>query len=269
MDKMRRVRDLEKRLKEQKDEEEDEEQKMLEEKKKKRAKRAGLKPLGPVMAREEAVDPLQKLAAPAEPEDLEPAPEADLPTSQSGQWQSLPREKKEDEKKRRSQEQGKPQAQPQQQQLQPEHNKHKKKKKRRREDDEERSEESEKHPHQHHSHPSQHQHQNPPPQRKRRSRSRSEEERAAASSGLMTEAQVLAMMGKEKAKEKPQRGSVQARMRIQREMQEWNSTKAENEEFWKAPKFALCYSAETSRTLRGNTGPSLADANRKAADKNK
>ena len=29
-------------------------------------------------------------------------------------------------------------------------------------------------------------------------------------------------------------------MRIQREMQEWNSTKAENEEFWKAPKFALC-----------------------------
>ena len=68
--------DFEKRLREQKEKEEREEQEMFEEmQKKKVAKRAGLKPLGPVpcprnslslipevMAREEAIDPLQKVA---------------------------------------------------------------------------------------------------------------------------------------------------------------------------------------------------------------
>jgi len=71
----------------------------------------------------------------------------------------------------------------------------------------------------------------------------------------MTEEEVRKMMAKEKPKQKVERGSVQARARIQREMQEWNAEKSGNENFWKAPKFALCYSAETSRTLRGNTGP--------------
>jgi len=274
VEKMRRVRDLETRLREQKEKEEQLEQEMLEEmKKKKQKKRAGLAPLGPVMAREEVVDPLQKVAGltPPEPEPQIEAPEPEKerapapppqaagsaepePLSQSGQWHSLPRQsparpaapntdwrrEEEDKKKKKAQEQA--------------HQKHHKKKKKRRrgDEEEEKSEESEKH------------------QRKRqRSRSRSvpvEEEaarKASSSSGLMTEKEVLAMMGKEKAKEKPQRGSVQAKLRIQREMQEWNSTKAENEEFWKAPRFALCYSAETSRTLRGNTGPNTADPHRK------
>lgn len=247
LQKFRRVQDLEKRLQEQKEKEEREEQEFLEEMKKKRqSKRAGLKPLGPVMAREEAVDPLQKVAtseALGEPEEPQ-APAED--TNQTGQWLSVPRpvdwKKEEEEKKRKLQEQ--------------QHHKHKKKKKKRRRDDDEKSEESEQ------------------AARKRvRSRSRSvpeEEEEprkgSSSSAGLMTEKEVLAMMGKEKAKEKPQRGSVQARLRIQREMQEWNSTKAENEEFWKAPRFALCYSAETSRTLRGNTGPMLAEAHRKDRD---
>lgn len=244
LQKMRRVNDLEKRLREQKEQEEREEQEFLEEMKKKRqAKRAGLKPLGPVMAREEAVDPLQKVATPEEREPEEP--QAPPEPEGSGQWQSVPRvsadwKKEEEEKKRKLQEQ--------------QHHKHHKKKKKRRRDDEEKSEESE------HA-----------VKKRARSRSRSahvEEERKSSSTaaGLMTEKEVLAMMGKEKAKEKPQRGSMQARLRIQREMQEWNSTKAENEEFWKAPRFALCYSAETSRTLRGNTGPNLADAHRKAAE---
>ncbi|CAE7528061.1 unnamed protein product [Symbiodinium natans] len=235
LEKMRRVRDLETRLREQKEKEEQLEQEMLEEmKRKKQKKRAGLAPLGPVMAREEVVDPLQKVATSApESEPVEPteapataqAAAEPEPTSQTGQWQSLPRQpastdwrRDEEEKKKKTQEQ----------QTHQKH--HKKKKKRRRGDDEEeKSEESEKH------------------QRKRqRSRSRSvpvDDEaarKASSSSGLMTEKEVLAMMGKEKAKEKPQRGSVQARLRIQREMQEWNSTKAENEEFWKAPRFALC-----------------------------
>lgn len=271
MEKMRRVRDLETRLREQKEKEEQLEQEMLEDmKKKKQKKRAGLAPLGPVMAREEVVDPLQKVAGltPPEPEPQLEAPEPEKerapaplpqaqaaepePLSQSGQWQSLPRSpappapntdwrrEEEDKKKKKAQEQA--------------HQKHHKKKKKRRrgDEEEEKSEESEKHP-----------------RKRQRSRSRSvpvEEEaarKASSSSGLMTEKEVLAMMGKEKAKEKPQRGSVQAKLRIQREMQEWNSTKAENEEFWKAPRFALCYSAETSRTLRGNTGPNTADPHRK------
>ena len=29
--------------------------------------------------------------------------------------------------------------------------------------------------------------------------------------------------------------------------EEWNSTKAENEEFWKAPRFALCHSLAKDR----------------------
>merc|ERR1711920_268999 len=72
------------------------------------------------------------------------------------------------------------------------------------------------------------------------------EVRPAASSSLMTEAQVKAMMGKEKGK-KLERGSARAKARIQKEMQEWESTKNNNPEFWKAPKFSLCYSAETTK----------------------
>lgn len=69
------------------------------------------------------------------------------------------------------------------------------------------------------------------------------EARPAASGSLMTEAEVRAMM---KGK-KPERGSARAKARIQREKQEWETAKSSNPEFWKAPKFALCYSGETTK----------------------
>jgi len=62
--------------------------------------------------------------------------------------------------------------------------------------------------------------------------------------GIMTEAEVRAMMGKEK---KFKRGSVQAQARIQKEQQEWEQRKASDPEFWKAPQFALCFDAERSK----------------------
>jgi len=55
------------------------------------------------------------------------------------------------------------------------------------------------------------------------------------------------MMGKDR-KVKHERGSMRAKSRIQREMEEWESAKRENPEFWKAPKFSLCYSAETRKS---------------------
>jgi len=68
---------------------------------------------------------------------------------------------------------------------------------------------------------------------------------------LMTEAQIMALMGKNKKKDGYSRGSVRAKTRIQKESQEWESRKASNPEFWKAPQFALCYSAETGKRARG------------------
>lgn len=67
------------------------------------------------------------------------------------------------------------------------------------------------------------------------------DERKAASSsgdGLMTEAQAMALVKKNKTSE-IQRGTGKARERIQREMQEWEQSKAKNPEFWKPPKFCL------------------------------
>mmetsp|Transcript_15829 Transcript_15829/g.43296 ORF Transcript_15829/g.43296 Transcript_15829/m.43296 type:complete len:323 (+) Transcript_15829:131-1099(+) len=66
---------------------------------------------------------------------------------------------------------------------------------------------------------------------------------------LMSEAQVRKMMNKERGT-KRERGSVRAQTRIQREMEEWESRKSQNPEFWKAPQFALCYSAETGNKRR-------------------
>jgi len=86
-----------------------------------------------------------------------------------------------------------------------------------------------------------------------------EKSRSAASSGvasssgggLMTEAEVLARMGKNKDKEqKSQRGSYRAKSRIQKEWEEWELTKRGNHEYNKAPKFALCFSAETGKNKR-------------------
>merc|ERR1712228_313611 len=66
----------------------------------------------------------------------------------------------------------------------------------------------------------------------------------ASSSSLMTEEEVRAMVNKGK---KSERGSARAQARIQKEREQWESAKASNPEFWKAPKFCLCYSAETGK----------------------
>lgn len=79
------------------------------------------------------------------------------------------------------------------------------------------------------------------PQKKGRAPSPVPDERKAASSsgdGLMTEAEARALVKKNKTSE-IQRGTGKAKERIQREMQEWEQSKAKNPEFWKPPKFCL------------------------------
>mmetsp|Transcript_44559 Transcript_44559/g.119194 ORF Transcript_44559/g.119194 Transcript_44559/m.119194 type:complete len:150 (-) Transcript_44559:329-778(-) len=68
---------------------------------------------------------------------------------------------------------------------------------------------------------------------------------SAASSGLMSEAEVLARMGKDR--KKGERGSLRAAARVQKELEEWEQVKAHDPEYNRAPKFALCFSAETGR----------------------
>lgn len=67
------------------------------------------------------------------------------------------------------------------------------------------------------------------------------------SNGLMTEEEILARMGKEK---KTERGSYRAKSRIQKEWEEWERQKANSAEYNKAPRFALCFSAETGKNKR-------------------
>jgi len=75
---------------------------------------------------------------------------------------------------------------------------------------------------------------------------------SSASDSLMSEKQVMAMMGKQRKVEGTSaRGSVRAKTRILKEREEWEKAKANNPEFWKAPQFALCYSAETGKKARG------------------
>eukprot|EP00928_Gymnodinium_smaydae_P015500 TRINITY_DN15730_c0_g3_i1.p1 TRINITY_DN15730_c0_g3~~TRINITY_DN15730_c0_g3_i1.p1 ORF type:complete len:349 (+),score=56.85 TRINITY_DN15730_c0_g3_i1:75-1121(+) len=73
---------------------------------------------------------------------------------------------------------------------------------------------------------------------------------STSSGSLMTEAQVLAMMGKASKDKKSHRGSMRAKSRIQKEMEEWEKSKKDNPDYFKPPKFALCYSGET-RKARG------------------
>merc|ERR1712025_720443 len=58
----------------------------------------------------------------------------------------------------------------------------------------------------------------------------------AASNHLMSEAQAVAMLKKQRTTS-PVRGSMRAQSRIKKEMQAWESAKLKNPEYWKPPKF--------------------------------
>lgn len=209
------------------------------------APRLGLISLGAVQARPESIDPLMKLDVPVPAEDAVQAAEGDsggkgrpADEAASGAASHSPHEGKHAPEKRRmftEEDRRKPP---------------KKKKKRRREAGSSESKEAAidvahdgakraKEAVQRHPRPRSPSSASEPPEPPR-------EARPAASGSLMTEEQVRAMMGKEKGK-KLERGSARAKARIQKEMQEWESTKNSNPEFWKAPKFALCYSGETTK----------------------
>lgn len=176
-------------------------------------KRSSIIRLGPVMAREEKVEPFaKKKEADGQPSDLEDALAKELEERRI-RAESLA--KKETEK-RRLQEESRRQG--------------KKKKKRRRgrdgdaEDDEDGSEEEDRGD-------------EPSPGADR--------SKTNSSGSLMTEDEVRAMVNK--GRHKSERGSARAQARIQKEKNEWETAKASNAEFWKAPKFCLCYSAETGK----------------------
>lgn len=71
---------------------------------------------------------------------------------------------------------------------------------------------------------------------------------ASSSSSLMTEAEVLARMNKTRNPEKKaERGSWRTAARVAKELEEWEQVKAHDAEYNRAPRFALCFSAETGR----------------------
>jgi len=80
-----------------------------------------------------------------------------------------------------------------------------------------------------------------------RSRSGSPEPMQPSKGSLMSEEQILKTM---KRRPKSSRNAEHAQDRIQKELKEWEARKQENSEFWKAPKFCLCFSAETTKNIR-------------------
>jgi len=178
-------------------------------------KMIGIGRLGPVSAREEEVDPLKiKIAAlearreEAIREKNEQQPDDDADAYDDPRNAPIPMIQPQEELRRLNKEQ--------------------RKKKQQRDED---SEEAEEHG----------------PRWNKRQRSESPEEQqhrgGAASSGsgsnLMSEAEVQARLKRGKKGQVPQRGSASAAARIQREMAEWEQSKAKNPEFWKPPKFCL------------------------------
>merc|ERR1712226_1311972 len=70
------------------------------------------------------------------------------------------------------------------------------------------------------------------PAKQKKERSPSPDDTAPGS--LMTEAQAKAMMGRKKRNTQEEgRGSLRAKARIQREMDEWETAKQNNPEYWK------------------------------------
>lgn len=62
--------------------------------------------------------------------------------------------------------------------------------------------------------------------------------------GLMSEAEVRRRIGLEK---KSGRGSERAKQRIQKEQEAWEEAKKNNKEYWRPPKHCLCFAPETAR----------------------
>lgn len=79
---------------------------------------------------------------------------------------------------------------------------------------------------------------------KGRSRSRSGNEDGGVRNGLMSEAEVLRRMNLE---EKSTRGSLRAKSRIQKEIEVWEAAKRSNKEYWRPPRHCLCFASETAK----------------------
>jgi len=222
-EKKRRLREQEERLREQEEQREREVEAEEKARREEQArKRAGLTRLGPVLARQEEVDPLQPVQVEAAGLDADEEEDSDEGADAAGKDRADAHAKQKGDKKRGQADATAAGRRP-----------GKKKRRRRRggvsegssEEGAGEAEEAGEDP--------------------ERGRPRDSGSSAASASSLMTEAQVLEMMGKDR---KTKRGSLRAKSRIQREMEEWESAKRENPEFWKAPKFSLCYSAETRKS---------------------
>lgn len=241
-DKKSRMRDLERKLKEEEAARDQEEEAQALEQREKAMKRRkggkiGMMSLGLVLKREEEVDPFAKTAveesAPAEPAQPEPpAPPVDEDAPPSAP--------------KRFTERYQPPPPP------PAY-KPKKDKKRKKTDARDSSSDSDRPPRPGRGNPSVSS--GPPPDGGSAARSATSAASAARGSsggaGLMSEAEIVRKMREGASGDTRKRGSMAAKLRIHKEQQEWESRKADNEEFWKAPKFALCYSAETKR-MRGS-----------------
>lgn len=204
-DKKKAALAMEEKLRKMQEDKEDEEESQFQNAKKAQMqkKRIGIGRLGPVSTREEEVDPLKiKIAAIEARREIE----AEDRDDQEVEWK-LPHEMQ-------------PQA-PTQEELR-KLNKEQRKRKNQKDDDSEESGDER-------------------TWKDKRARADAPDaNRAGSSSGsnLMSEAEVQASMKRDK-KRQVQRGSAGAAARIQREMAEWEQSKAKNPEFWKPPKFCL------------------------------
>jgi len=197
----------------------EEEQARQEKMQKKRRGVSGIARLGPVMARDEQVDPLPtKILNPAPPLDPEPDPlvAEDYKSNAGGLGATASN------------------AKPKQGAGRPDEAKRKPKKKRKkRRGGVEDSDDSESDRSRSRSR-----------RGKGRSRSRSANEDGGARNGLMSEAEVLRRMNLE---EKSTRGSLRAKSRIQKEIEVWEAAKRSNKEYWRPPRHCLCFASETAK----------------------
>lgn len=179
---------------------------------------SGIARLGPVLAREEQVDPLPtKLAAAAvPPQDPEPNPLLAEEDKSNAGWMATASN-----------------AKPKQGTGRPDEAKRKTKKKRKKRRGNEDSDDSESDRSRSRSR-----------RGKGRSRSRSGNEDGGVRNGLMSEAEVLRRMNLE---EKSTRGSLRAKSRIQKEIEVWEAAKRSNKEYWRPPRHCLCFASETAK----------------------
>merc|ERR1711957_344940 len=75
------------------------------------------------------------------------------------------------------------------------------------------------------------------PKKRREEASESPEGPEPPAGSEMSESQVLKMMNRKKKFGSPGRGKESTKKRIAKEMEEWESAKQNNPEYWKPPKF--------------------------------